>query len=169
MLKSGEHPKYCCQALKFGLFAGAIGQLEAAHNALISEPDYVESLGLLEAVNLDEYLAGMPDQIVTVFLPNNIAYYSIPQITILQVFAQDQMLPVAEFHVVQGYYDSASLSGSELNLTTISGSSLLISPLANQTLVGPVNATVVGPDLYKTEGQVVVHGIDKILFPPESL
>ncbi|CAM6097548.1 unnamed protein product [Calypogeia fissa] len=85
------------------------GELETFYNALITESDYAESIGLLQAVNLDEYLAGLPAQIITVFLPINYAYYTIPVTTIDLIYRTDQVQPVAEFHVVKGYYNSTEL------------------------------------------------------------
>ncbi|CAM6106017.1 unnamed protein product [Calypogeia fissa] len=146
--------------------AGAVGELETFYNALITDPDYAESIGLLQAVNFDEYLAGLPAQIITVFLPINYAYYTIPVTTIDLIYGTDQVQPVAEFHVVKGYYNSTELSTSAHNLTTVSGFTLQVTPILQQILVGPQQAIVVNPDLYKVEGQLVVHGISKILLPP---
>ncbi|CAM6106016.1 unnamed protein product [Calypogeia fissa] len=146
--------------------AGAPSEMEGAYQALISELDYAESLGLVQVVNWDEYLVNSPNQAVTIFLPNNIAWYSTPRSTIDQIYGQDLMVPVAQFHVAQGYYDSQML-GSTQNLTTIAGMNLLVTPMSNVTMVGPTNAMVVNPDLYKVQGQLVIHGIDKVLIPPD--
>jgi hypothetical protein len=145
---------------------GAIDQLNAAYEALITQPDYAESVGLLQVVNFDAGLAGLPEQIVTVFLPNNEAYFTLPVSTVDLIFATDNVLNVSAAHVVIGYHDAAQLSKSPQNLTTISGLGLTTRPVKNQVLVGPLNAVVVAPNLYKVEGKLVIHGINGLLIPP---
>lgn len=146
---------------------GALGQLHAAYEALFGNSDYAESIGLLEAVNLEEHLYGLPNQTVTVFLPDSTAWYTISTSTIVTIYGTDQVLPAIEFHVVQGYYNSSELKHGAKTLTTISGLSLQTKSILGEVLVGKDLAFVVKPDLYNVEGQVVVHGINQFMLPPE--
>lgn len=156
----------CLLVTGLAVKGGALGQSYAAYEALIDNSDYAESIGLLQAINLEAYLDGLPDQTVTVFL--NVAWYTIPSSTIELIYGTDQILPVREFHVVQGYYNGSQLSSSAKNITTISGLSLqTISPPGEVLVLGTNKALVLNLDMYNVEGQVVVHGISQILLPSQ--
>lgn len=148
----------------------AIGQLQVAMHYLLDKPDYSEALGLVGSFDLDAVLLGDLAQPVTVFLPNNEAVTSPESRPLLdKSFAENKVNDVTLYHVVAGYFDlDAILATKPTSVTTLSGLPLALSYSADGVFVGAdMHMRVVDPNLYNMTGQVVIHGIDHVLFPPD--
>jgi phospholipase/lecithinase/hemolysin/uncharacterized surface protein with fasciclin (FAS1) repeats len=144
----------------------AAGAVQAALEYLLDKPEYSEAVGLLQSFNYEAVLASYPNQVVTVFLPNNDAL-SAPSARpfIDRAFATNQVGEVALFHLERGFYDQNALVTSRPPfVTSVSGAQVPLSYPADGIYVQ--QAKVVNPNLYLVPGQVVIHGVDHVLMPP---
>jgi phospholipase/lecithinase/hemolysin/uncharacterized surface protein with fasciclin (FAS1) repeats len=149
--------------------SSAVGAVQAALNYLLDKRQYSEAVGLLQSFNLEIVLAQYPNQVVTVFLPNNdglSAGSSRPFID--RVFAQNKVNDVALYHMVSGYYDlNAIVTSKPASVPSVTGAQVPLTYPADGVYVGPnAQAKVIDPNLYSVPGQVVIHGIDHVIMPP---
>jgi uncharacterized surface protein with fasciclin (FAS1) repeats len=125
------------------------------------------------AALLGQYPAGA----VTVFLPNNGTYYNTYAAAIDAIFSYDLVNEVALYHVVGSFLDyNTLLSSHTSSLTTVSsGLQLPVTIQGNEIFLGQGDATaqrlasaaqIVQANLYVVPGEIAVHGIDNVLFPP---
>jgi hypothetical protein len=161
----------------------AVGQVQQAMNALLPYPNYSESLGLLESVDVTDLLGQTPAGVVTIFLPNNQAYTNTPATVINRIFSEDLVNEVALYHVVESFWDyNTLLSSRPSTLTTVSDDdqNLQLHLSYNNQLPadqgpprilvvageGSIPAYLVQPNLYVIPGEIAIHGIDHLLIPP---
>lgn len=154
------------------------GEYEQAFNEILPNVNYSETLGLLQSEDVATLLGQTPAGKVTVFLPNNQAYLNAYYTAIDMIFSNNLIDTVGFYHIVSGSvldYNTL-LSSHPSSLTTVLGLQL---PVTFQPSVGifvgqastaaqiePSAALIVQPNLYLVPGEVVVHGINNILFPP---
>jgi uncharacterized surface protein with fasciclin (FAS1) repeats len=154
------------------------GEYEQAFNEILPSVNYSETLALLQAEDLAARLGPTPAGNVTVFLPNNQAYLNAYYTAIDMIYSNNLVDTVGFYHIVPGSvldYNTL-LSSHPSSLTTALGLQL---PVTFQPSVGifvgqastaaqiePSAALIVQPNLYLVPGEVVVHGINNILFPP---
>lgn len=155
----------------------AAGEFQQAVDAILPHSvNYSESLGLVESVDVAALLGQYPAGAVTVFLPNNGAYNNTYVPVIDAIFSYDLVNEVALYHVVGSFLDyNTLLSSHPSSLTTASGLQLPVTIQGNEIFVGQGDATaqiypsaaqIVQPNLYVVPGEIAVHGIDNVLFPP---
>ena len=147
----------------------AAGAVQAALNYLLDKTQYSEAIGLLQSFNYEAVLGDYPNQVVTVFLPNNDALASPSSRPFIdRIFATNKVGNVALYHLESGYYDlNAIVTNKPASITSVSGAQVPLSYPADGVYVGPnAQAKVVDPNLYSVPGQVVIHGIDHVLMPP---
>jgi uncharacterized surface protein with fasciclin (FAS1) repeats len=155
----------------------AAGEFQQAVDAILPHSvNYSESLGLIESMDVASLLGQYPAGAVTVFLPNNGAYYNTYVPIIDAIFSYNLVSEVAHYHIVGSFLDyNTLLSSHPSNLTTSLGLQLPVTIQGNEIFVGQGDATaqiqasaahIVQPNLYVVPGEIVVHGIDNILFPP---
>lgn len=151
--------------------------MQQAMNALLPYPNYSESLGLLESVDVTDLLGQTPAGVVTIFLPNNQAYTNTPATVINRIFSEDLVNEVALYHVVESFWDyNTLLSSRPSSLTTLSDhhQNLQLHLSYNNQLPrilvvageGSIPAHLVQPNLYVVPGEIAIHGIDHLLIPP---
>ncbi|KAH8960969.1 hypothetical protein BDL97_05G025700 [Sphagnum fallax] len=101
----------------------AAGEFQQAVDAILPHSvNYSESLGLVESVDVAALLGQYPAGAVTVFLPNNGAYYNEYVPVIDAIFSYDLVNEVALYHVVGSFLDYNTLLLSHpSSLTTTSG------------------------------------------------
>ncbi|CAK9237978.1 unnamed protein product [Sphagnum troendelagicum] len=154
------------------------GEYEQAFNEILPNVNYSETLGLLQSEDVATLLGQTPAGKVTVFLPNNQAYLNAYYTAIDMIFSNNLIDTVGFYHIVSGSildYNTL-LSSHPSSLTTVLGLQL---PVTFQPSVGifvgqastaaqiePSAALIVQPNLYLVPREVVVHGINNILFPP---
>ncbi|CAM6026615.1 unnamed protein product [Sphagnum balticum] len=153
----------------------AAGEFQQAVDAILPHSvNYSESLGLVESVDVAALLGQYPAGAITVFLPNNGAYYNTSVID--AIFSFDLVNEVALYHIVGSFLDyNTLLSSHPSSLTTASGLQLPVTIQGNEIHVGQGDATaqirpsaaqIVQPNLYVVPGEIAVHGIDNVLLPP---
>jgi uncharacterized surface protein with fasciclin (FAS1) repeats len=155
----------------------AAGEEEQAFNEILPNVNYSETLGLLQSVDVAALLGQIPAEKITVFLPNNQAYQNAYLTAIDMIFSNNLVNNVAFYHIVVGSvldYNTL-LSSYPSNLTTAIGLQLPVTfqpslgifvGQASTAQIKPSAALIVQPNLYMVPGEVVVHGINNILFPP---
>ncbi|KAH9561621.1 hypothetical protein CY35_05G031400 [Sphagnum magellanicum] len=153
------------------------GEFQQAVDAILPHSvNYSESLGLVESVDVAALLGQYPAGAVTVFLPNNGAYNNTYVPVIDAIFSYDLVNEVALYHIVGSFLDyNTLLSSHPSSLTTASVLQLPVTIQGNEIFVGQGDATaqiypsaaqIVQPNLYVVPGEIAVHGIDNVLFPP---
>ncbi|EMD42143.1 hypothetical protein CERSUDRAFT_147722 [Gelatoporia subvermispora B] len=108
---------------------------------------------------------------LTVFIPVDSAWESLPYYERLYLeseFATDDLVWIMNMHAVAQKHVrwSDTISVAE-NFTTIAGPKLEVIKSSEDHSIKVASATVVEPDIYATNG--VLHTVDSLLFPPESL
>jgi phospholipase/lecithinase/hemolysin/uncharacterized surface protein with fasciclin (FAS1) repeats len=144
--------------------SSAAGQVQAAFNYLLDKPQYSEALALLHSLDMDGLLSQNSSQVVTVFLPTNDALSAADHAFLDRVFSSNQVNKVALYHVVKGYYDvNRLLVEKPAAMTSMTGEPVPVAYPAQRVFVG--GARVVDGNLYVSPGQMVIHGIDRVLMP----
>jgi uncharacterized surface protein with fasciclin (FAS1) repeats len=156
----------------------AAGEEEQAFNEILPNANYSETLALLQSVDVAAFLGLSPAAKITVFLPNNQAYLNAYYTAIDMIFSNDLVNNVAFYHIVLGSvldYNTL-LSSHPSNLTTAIGLQLpvtfqpslgiFVGQASTAAQIEPSAALIVQPNLYMVPGEVVIHGINNILFPP---
>jgi uncharacterized surface protein with fasciclin (FAS1) repeats len=116
----------------------------------------------VQAAGLESTLSGTSP--VTVFAPNNEAFAALPQGTLDRLLLPEnkaQLQKVLSYHVVPGRVTSADIQPGEVN--TVEGQAVTIASSGGSVSVN--DATVSQPDITASNG--VIHGIDKVLLPPD--
>ncbi|CAK9857577.1 unnamed protein product [Sphagnum jensenii] len=156
----------------------AAGEEEQAFNEILPNVNYSETLALLQSVDVAALLGQTPAGKITVFLPNNQAYLNAYDTAIDMIFSNNLVNNVVFYHIVPGSvldYNTL-LSSHPSNLTTAIGLQLpvtfqpslgiFVGQASTAAQIKPSAALIVQPNLYLVPGEVVVHGINNILFPP---
>ena len=99
----------------------------------------------------------------TVFAPTDEAFAKLPAGTVetlLKPENKDQLVSILTYHVLPGKTYSKSLSGQQIEATTVQGTTVAIDGTDGVTVD---NATVVKADIKTSNG--VIHVIDTVLMP----
>jgi len=101
---------------------------------------------------------------VTVFAPTDQAFAALPAGTLDKLLLpenKEQLVKILSYHVVPGQVTSADIQPGEV--ASVEGQTLSITTSANTVTVN--DASVIQPDVTASNG--VIHGIDKVLLPPD--
>ncbi|NJR40708.1 MAG: fasciclin domain-containing protein [Leptolyngbyaceae cyanobacterium CSU_1_4] len=101
---------------------------------------------------------------ITVFAPTNEAFAALPAGTLDKLLLpenREQLRKILSYHVVPTQVTSADIKPGEV--ATVEGQPLSIESSASNITVN--DASVIQPDVTATNG--VIHGIDKVLLPPD--
>ncbi len=102
----------------------------------------------------------------TVFAPTDAAFAALPKGTLenlLKPANKAKLVKILTYHVVPGAVLSTSLKSGEVK--TVEGMSVKVVVAPGKVTVGGAN--VVKPDIKASNG--VIHVIDKVLMPPDSM
>lgn len=118
----------------------------------------------VEAAGLTSELEGR--EAMTVFAPTNEAFAALPAgtlETLLKPENRAKLVALINYHVVPAAATSQQLAGRTVRATAINGQSLTID---GRDGVKVNDARVTRADLRASNG--VVHGVDKVLMPPQT-
>ncbi len=131
-------------------------------NVLAGNSSFSTLQAAVQAAGLQQTLSEADP--VTVFAPTDQAFAALPVGTIDKLLLpenQDQLKKILSYHVVPGRVTSADIRPGEV--TTVEGQAVAITSSANSVTVN--DAWVSPPDITASNG--VIHGIDKVLLPPD--
>jgi len=115
----------------------------------------------VKAAGLVETLKG--EGPFTVFAPTDDAFAALPEGTLddlLKPENKDQLVDILTYHVVPGRVMSSDISGKQLGVETVQGSTVDINAMSG---VNIDDATVTQADIETSNG--VIHVIDKVILP----
>lgn len=135
---------------------------------VVNAPNLTTLVTAVTAADLVTTLSGPGP--FTVFGPTNTAFEKLPAgtvTTLLKPESKADLTGILTYHVVAGYYDSASLTDG-LKLKTVQGSELTVKKTGGKVMImggtGENIATVETADVFQSNG--VAHVIDSVLLPP---
>lgn len=131
-------------------------------DVLAGNGSYSTLLTAVQAAGLEQNLNDPGP--ITVFAPTDQAFAALPAGTLDKLLLpenKEQLKKILSYHVVPGQVTSANIQPGEV--ATVEGQPISIASSANSVTVN--DASVSQPDVTASNG--VIHGIDKVLLPPD--
>ncbi|MBD3880684.1 fasciclin domain-containing protein [Phormidium tenue FACHB-886] len=129
---------------------------------VVSDNDNFSTLATaIEAAGLGQVLGTQGP--LTLFAPTNEAFAALPPETLQRLLEPQNrqvLRQILAYHLIPGSYPSSGIQSGQVE--TAAGAPVAISTSGSEVTVG--EATVVEPDITASNG--VIHGIDRVLLPP---
>ena len=142
---------------------GGIASAKAADivDTAVSAGSFNTLVAAVQAAGLVDTLKG--DGPFTVFAPTDEAFSALPAGTVenlLKPENKEQLIAVLTYHVVPGKVMSGDVTGKQLSVDTVQGSTVDVNGMSGVSVDG---AKVISANIETTNG--VIHVIDRVILP----